>query len=58
MLRAIIAGILIGITVFVVAYVTGVRTYGTPGETENGGFTYGRCGVEIWPSVGHFCDVD
>lgn len=42
----------------VVAYVVGVRTYGIPGQTLNGGVTLGRCGVEVWGIPGTFCDVD
>lgn len=41
-----------------IAAALGVREYGTPGVTENGGITYGRCGIELWGIPGHFCDVD
>lgn len=37
------------------AYLLGVREYGTPFETRNGGITYGNCGIEIWGTPGHFC---
>lgn len=32
-----------------------VRLYGTPFQTQNGGVTYGECGVEVWGEPGHFC---
>lgn len=39
------------------AYALGMRTYGTPFSTQNGGITYGQCGIEIWgpDGAGHFC---
>lgn len=40
------------------AALAGVRTYGTPGETLNGGITYGACGIEVWGTPGHFCGND
>jgi hypothetical protein len=33
----------------------GVRSYGTPFRTLNGGITYGQCGIEVWGEPGHFC---
>lgn len=42
----------------VVAMLLGVREYGVPGQTLNGGVTWGDCGFELWGDPGHFCAVD
>ncbi len=56
-IRRIIVGALIG-AALTVSLLAGLREYGIPGITQNGGITYGRCGIELWGSPGHFCDQD
>lgn len=46
-------GVLVILTYVVLTF--NLRWYGTPGQTQNGGITYGQCGVEIWGEPGHFC---
>lgn len=42
---------------FVLAFAIslGLREYGVPFSTQNGGITYGQCGIEIWGQPSHFC---
>jgi ABC-type uncharacterized transport system permease subunit len=49
--------ILVTLTLGTLAYVAGVHTYGTPGQTLNGGITADTCGVEVWGTPGPFCSA-
>jgi hypothetical protein len=50
--------LIVALMVLALAALRGVREYGVPGKTQNGGITYGNCGVELWGEPGHFCNND